>query len=268
MEILNKYLEFLQARNFSKVYYNYIKKWLDFCNKNKIDFMTISQENITQFFTENNYKTETKNLYIKSGRSFYDYLNIKDNEWKKIKLLKIEKRLPEYLTYEDIQKSIKYIYTYNERLNSKKLELILLLMFYTGIRKGELLFLKREDIYVDELEIKIYNKKSKEEKILDFPEILKEKFKDYFNSEPEEINAFNVTISQINYFYRIILSKFLGKKIRPHLTRHGNAVYLLNKGISLNVLQDELGHKDIKTTMKYLSVTRETRKKTYKEKIG
>lgn len=50
-------------------------------------------------------------------------------------------------------------------------------------------------------------------------------------------------------------------KLGIHNTRHGTATQLIKNGTPLSVVQDLLGHKDIKTTMKYVHVENEDRKK-------
>ncbi len=45
------------------------------------------------------------------------------------------------------------------------------------------------------------------------------------------------------------------KTITPHMLRHGCGFYLANKGYDLRVIQDYLGHKNIKNTVIYTQLT-------------
>jgi integrase len=182
-------------------------------------------------------------------------------------MLEVIKREIEVIELEDIQKTIRYIATYNSRLNANKIEIILYLMFYTLMRKSEILSLKRLDFDLVNSEIKIYEKKTKQENTVDFPEKFTPKIIAYFNSEPEENNALNITEPEINYLFRGVMSKALGKKVKPHLTRHGGIRYLLEK-LPPQDVQDIAGHKNIKTTLQYGKVNRKTRKENYRKKIG
>lgn len=270
IEILSKYKEYLKARNQSMVYFNYIKLFLNYCNDKQINYLEINQENITNFFNDYNYSPNSKNNFIKAGRSFYTFLGIdrNKNEWFKIRMLDIIKKEIEVIDLKDIERTIKNIATYNSRLNVNKIEIILYLMFYTIIRKSELLSLKRQDIDIINGEMKVYEQKTKQENIIDFPLSLVSKIVAYFNSEPEEKqNAFNITSHQINYLFRKVMTKYLGKNCKPHLTRHGGIRFLLSK-IPPQDVQSMAGHKDIRTTLQYGVVNREERKKTYRIKVG
>src|SRR3989304_9709506 len=110
-DVLNKYEAHLQARKQSKVYYNYIKLFLQYCQKQNIDYINISQEIITNFFNSTEYAINSRNNFIKAGRSFYLFLGQIDSEWLKIALMKPEKRLPSYLTEADLKKAIKCLAT-------------------------------------------------------------------------------------------------------------------------------------------------------------
>ena len=268
-ERLNDYKEYLIARNKSMIYYNCIKLFLIHCENKKINYLEINQQTITDFFNENNYSAGSKNNHILAGRNFYSFLEIErdNNEWFKIKLLKTEKKEPDYLTLGDIERAIKMIATENKRLNVNKIEIVLLVMFYLGLRKGELLLAKREDFDLVNCMVKIHHRKTKEESILPIPNKLMKKLVNYFNSEVEETNAFNITLAEVNYLFCKVLSHYLGKKVHPHLARSGCATYLAEKGIQTNVIQKILNHKSILTTMRYTEPKQKDIERLYREKI-
>jgi integrase/recombinase XerD len=269
-EKLEQYKAYLLARNQSLVYYNYTKQWLEFIESKNYDLMNITQTMITEFFTANEYMPNSKNNFIKSGRNFYKFLEIPDdkNEWNKIKYLKTETQIPQYLSETDLDKAIKYLATYHtQRLPTNKIGILLKFMFYTGLRKGELLELKRENIDVENCSLKVHTIKSKSEDIVYFPEKIKQELSNYFNSEKEEINAFNVTLAQINYIPRLI-AKHLNKKIKVHTFRHSCGRFLAQeKNISLPIIQKLLRHQNIKTTMLYIQPDEEEIRRFYKSRV-
>jgi len=53
----------------------------------------------------------------------------------------------------------------------------------------------------------------------------------------------------------------LGRNVHAHLFRHGYAVNFLNCSGRLDVLQEQLGHRDINTTRIYLRLTDEDLKR-------
>jgi len=174
-ELLNKYLEYLTARGQSKNYYNIMRLWLVYLDEQKIEPQSITQETITAFFTlHTEYSANTKNQFIKGGRSFYSYMGIENNEWTKIKLLAVETKIPNYLSEQDLGEAKKYLITYHShRLYSiPKIEALLDFLYFTGVRKTELLTLKRIDFNLEGNSAKVFGK-GKKERIVYYPEKVK-----------------------------------------------------------------------------------------------
>lgn len=267
MEILNKYLEYLNARKQSKNYYNIIKIWLDWLDTKKIDYLSITQSDITNFFVEHSdYSISTRNQFIKAGRDFYKFLNIENNEWEKIKLLKAERKIPNYLTEQELEKIISCAITFSKHFSINKIKALLYFMFYSGIRKTELLNLKRENFNLAEGIAKVYGKGRKERYVY-YPQKVAKIINEYFLSEEEKINAFNITLGQLNNLFNT-MSKNAGRKIHPHLFRHSGARDMIAKGVPISIVSKILGHTNISTTMIYVSADDEMVKNIYKQKMN
>ena len=57
----------------------------------------------------------------------------------------------------------------------------------------------------------------------------------------------------------------LNKEVYPHLIRHTMATHLLNSGMSLNILQQILGHDDPSTTLVYAELDNVTVENEYRK---
>ena len=270
MEILDNYKKYLEARNLSINYYNIMKQLLAYLQEKGIEFSAITQENITELFTiHSEYSTSTKNSWIKSARNFALFLGISDSAFTHIKLMKTDRKIPDYLTEEDLTKAIKYMATYHSDLySSDKISAILLFLFYTGVRKGELLHLQRKDINLEEGIAKIWGEKSKTERLVHFPAIVKNALIKYFKQEEEKnLNAFNLTIRKIDYTC-VLLRKYLpNKKFSIHTWRHSSARHMVEKGIPIGIISKLLGHRSLQTTLIYIDPDSEQIKRIYREKI-
>ena len=268
-ELLNKYKDYLTARGQSLNYLNIIRLWLAYLEEKKIKIIT--QETITQFFIDHSkYKDSTKCMFIKAGRNYYtDFLQIprEQNEWHNIKLLKVPRKIPDYLTEKDIENIKKYLITYcSRKMTPIKIRAIIDFLFYSGCRKAELLTLKRNNFNLEENIAKLYGKGDKERMIC-YPEKVKIELQDYFNSENEEHNAFNLRIGKLHYMMKKV-TQYLGKNVYCHLFRHGFARNLIKKGVDLNTVSKFLGHSSVTTTAIYVDPDDEMKKELYKKYIG
>jgi len=268
MDNLEQYKEYLKNIKRSLAYYNYLRPLSEYLKKNDMEFVNITKDQLAKYFSDKKYSPNAINLVIKSCRDFCRYKKIESHACFEIKLLKVKRKVIEYLTLDEIERAIKHIATNNPRLNSDKVATILYFMFFTGIRKSELLNLTRDNIDVEKCLVKIYEEKTKKEKIIPYPKRINDRIKNYFLLEAEKNNAFNITKKQINYLFRNIMTKYLGRKIKPHLTRHGGARYLGNKGVPPTIIQKILGHTNLNTTLIYLEADQKMIEEKYREQIG
>jgi site-specific recombinase XerD len=262
-EMLDKYKEYLSARNLSTVHYNFMRIWLTYLDKNNVEILNISQETITKFFSINNYAKNTFNSFIRAGRHFYNFLGCSQdtNEWYKMNYSTIHRRIPTCLVVEEIERLIRYICSEHEDLMMPiKVEALIWFMFYSGLRKDEILTLKRSDIdySVEPIAVKLIGKGDKQRIVYiseKYAPKFKTKLKRYFDASPEKDNAFNLTKGKLEYLMGIMRQYMPDKKISPHLFRHSFARYLLDKGVPITYVSWLLGHSDIKTTMIYAHPT-------------
>jgi integrase/recombinase XerD len=265
-EILNKYKDYLLARGLSLNYFNIIRIWLSYLEEQKIT--TINQETITQFFINNpKYKDSSKCQFIKAGRHYYtDFLQIpkEQNEWHKIKYLKVKYEIPDFLEEKDISEAKKQLITYfSRKITPTKIRALIDFLFDSGVRRGELLSLKREKIDLLENTAIVLGKGNKERMVC-FSTETKKEMEQYFLSEVEIINAFNITLGKINYIFKL-LKKYLNRRVYPHLIRHSTGRDLHLKGADIYTISLLFGHTNTKTTERYVVPNQKQLKELYKK---
>ncbi|RAL57556.1 hypothetical protein BLD25_02790 [Candidatus Gracilibacteria bacterium GN02-872] len=136
---------------------------------------------------------------------------------------------------------------------------------YTGLRRNELLELKRENI--SENKIFVSSGKGDKDRSIYIPDHFYQKLLEYmkvtayvsdflfFSQRREKLSE-----SGIKKIFDEIKKKSGIKVLHPHRLRHTYASRLLEQGIDLAVVRDQMGHTNISTTNRYIAVRDSHRK--------
>lgn len=246
--MLEKYKNFLLANGMA--YFtlkNYESRINNLLKKLKIE--ELNEDNLIQYISElyKKYSPSTVNGYINAIKSFLVFLK-KDIPLPKLK--KINKTLPKNISKGYFEKEVIPV-TECIFKNPLKIKAILYFMFYTGLRLGEVVSLKRENIDLQKRTAKILYRKNKEPLIVFYPKIVKKILENYFDTDPEEKNAFNIGYGNLQDKFKKINEWLREINFHPHTLRHSFAVMFLMKGGSLSELQKLLGHRNINSTLIY-----------------
>lgn len=273
----NEYLitEYNTSKNTRDSYLYDLKELAIFYNKN---IAYLKREDIQEYLRKLvNKKARTKAHYLTVFNSFYSFL-VKENiiainPCENIKMPKLEKKLPEYLSVEEVDKllDIKTNTAYEKR-NKAMLEML----YGTGVRISELINLTMSNIFLEDKMIKVFGKGSKERIIpintyaldclVDYLQFGRSALLGTKNSEYVFISSRRTKITR-QAFFKIIkkLCEEAGikKNISPHILRHSFATHLLHNGADLRIVQELLGHSDISTTQIYTHLTNEKLENEY-----
>ncbi len=188
--------------------------------------------------------------------------------------LKLDKRIPEFLTQEEMTRLLKAPdVTTPEGLRNQTL---LELLYASGLRVSELAGLNLEQIDMESREIRVRGKGSKERvTLMGRPAAAALRLylnegrpKFLGNKEGNAIflnqNGERLTVRAIQLILSELARKVgIGKRVHPHMLRHTFATHLLDGGADLRVVQQLLGHADLSSTQIYTHVTKEQAKKIY-----
>jgi len=270
-EIIEEYKVWLEiqgkSKNTIKTYAGTIKKFLEFLINNGIIITDTKSINssldknlILKFLAELKVKkkldSNSLRLYVRAISSFLKFL---DNESlaKQIKAPKVDKRLPKFITYDELNKLLENAENYRDKL-------IIKFLFYTGVRVSELIKIKKNDIIFEEGFVKVYGKGGKE-RIVPIPKELLNELKDYVNKINTE-NIFPLSSRQVERIIKNIAKKAgISKKVTPHVLRHSLATTLLSKGVDIRYIQEILGHSSLNITQIYTHVVPNQLKEIYQK---
>ncbi len=281
MDPFENFFYFLEVeREYSKntisAYKNDLRSFKEFLNGR--DPLEVTKRDIFEFLmklSKRRLKPTTLRRKISSVRSFYAFLlregKIEKDPTVDISLPKKDKRLPEVLSLEEIEKILNAIPENSFR--GKRDRAIVELLYSCGLRVSELTGLKVKDIDMKNGFLKCFGKGSKE-RIVPFGERAKDVLKKYLKErEKKGITSEYLFVSRkgeriLRQFINAILNKYarkarIRKKVHPHMLRHSFATHLLERGADLRSVQELLGHVDISTTQIYTHLTKERLREVY-----
>ncbi|HRH47165.1 MAG TPA: tyrosine-type recombinase/integrase [Panacibacter sp.] len=152
-------------------------------------------------------------------------------------------------------------------LKNKKHKAILFTCYSAGLRVSEVAHLKIEDIDSKRMQIFVRRGKGKKDRYVNLSpvllDILRKYIKDY-DPKPKEY-LFESEHTGVAYPIRTLQQIFsnakskakIRKEIGIHSLRHSFATHLLDKGTDIKYIKELLGHFDIKTTERYLHVSKQ-----------
>jgi len=271
------------SENTIKSYDNDLSQFLTFSDnyENNRKISSIDNKTIRAWIIElstKNLSNKSINRKIASIKSFFKFLIkrqiIKKNPSTLVKSLKAKQTLPLFLKEKDLVGLFKTINLSNT-LDETRSDLILELLYGTGIRINELINLKIKNLDLIRNEIKVLGKRNKE-RILPINQNIVSKAKLYLNHKKRKFSKseFVFLTDKGNKLYPMMVYRIVKKclsslinseKYNPHLLRHSFATHILNKGGDLNAIKDLLGHESLAATQIYTHNSIEKLKETHKK---
>ena len=243
---LEEFTDFLETTGTSlnkNIEYTFIRNWIVFLSKNKISPNSINRK-------------------VSSLKAYFKFLvNIK--EIKKSPLrnhtsLRTKSKVVNPLNETEMKEVFELFKTSEKELTRDSM--IIDILYSTGLRRAELINLKKSDIYFDDQVIKVLGKRNKERLVPMLPGLLK-KLKLYSRNLEEDsflLQSKNGNKISPSTIYRVV-NKYLRSistktKISPHVLRHTFATHMLNNGADINSIKEILGHKSLASTQIYTKI--------------
>lgn len=289
-EHVNEYLMYLSIeRGYSEhtltSYKRQLDKFVRFLEKNHVTSVEhVTKAMVHLFLNEKEQQvlsTRTIAQLITALRSFFKYLAqenyIAESPLVQLRLPKMPKQLPKYLTLEEVDKLL--LLDIDQPAHFKLRTRVLLELLYScGMRISELITLKLEHIHTQMGLIKVIGKGDKERMIpintfaLELierymqtarPQILKQRQCEYLllNHHGNQLTRQGAW-KLVQQAARLV---GIEKSVSPHMLRHSFATHLIENGADLRIVQELLGHSDISTTQIYTHVSKKHIQKAYKK---
>lgn len=271
--IIDKYKEYIVeekhvTKNTLDAYMTDVYIFMEYLKENEVENIDeINKTTIIKYLMDLKEKgkaSSTISRNLASVRSFFQYLLntrlVKEDPTLNLKSPKIEKKIPEILTIEEVEKLLSMPNV--ESSKGLRDKAMLELLYATGIKVTELISIDMENI---NLNIGMLSVKDTEDNLRVVPvgrialKYLKEYFEKYradmeIDEEALFLNHSKNRLTRQGFWK--ILKQYakesdIEKTVTPNTLRHSFAVHLINNGADLRNVQEILGHSDLSTTQVY-----------------
>ena len=223
-----------------------------FKDVNNQDFISFNNNYILKNKLSNSYQNQVVNA-IKLFFKTIERINL---EIDIIHRPKREKTLPNVLSKEDVKSILDAHYNIKHKV-------MLSLIYSCGLRCGELLNLKPDDIDSKRNIVLIKQSKGKKDRIVPLSIKILEMLRDYYSvykpsnylfegqnkGQPYDARSLQLVLKQA------LQKTNIKKPVTLHWLRHSYATHLLESGTDLRYIQELLGHNSSKTTEIYTHVS-------------
>ena len=207
----------------------------------------------------------------RNGLQFF-YKYVLDKEWQWVDIVKPPqvKSLPDILTPNEISRVI-------NAARELRYQTYILTVYSMGLRLGEALCLKVGDIDGERMRVHVRNGKGRKDRFVTLPKVTLVALRRYWSTHrhpsllfpggklSEERRTAKTPLDRGGLqksIKAIVRSCKIHKHVTIHSLRHCYGTHLLEEGLNLRALQEELGHESPKTTAIYTRLTDQVQQNT------
>ena len=228
---------------------------------------------------EQGLEAKSVNRKLSAVKSFFKYLRkigvLNANPAAKIQAIKTPKRLVATVAEDDLNKLLDQDDYFQNDLNGWRSKAIIELLYATGMRRSELINLKREDVDFGHSTVKVIGKRNKA-RLIPFPKEVEQTLSRYTQLQSRHQDSpqlFFLTNKGKKLYPKLVyntVKHYLGfvttvEQKSPHILRHSYATHLLNKGADVNDIKELLGHANLGATQVYTHNSIEKLKSEYNQ---
>jgi site-specific recombinase XerD len=260
-KVLDTYCDVLIRQRYSsntlKVYKNFFKDFLQYFPEQHPE--DIKEEKIYAYLDHlvkrRKLSESSQNQAINAIKFYFEHILKQERKTYYIERPRTSKPLPNVLSENQVMRII-------ENTNNIKHRCIVSLQYSAGLRRGELINLRKQDILFEKRLIFIRGGKGKKDRTTILAEYMVNLLEKYINIYHPNYWLFEgpdrkqYSPSSVNVVIKQAAKKAgINQNVSSHMLRHSFATHLLEQGTDLRYIQELLGHSRSSTTEIYTHVS-------------
>ena len=258
------YLEILEQKRYAKstinTYTSYFREFVDYFSGQSLEKIDFEQINgyLLELITKKTISPSQQNQRINAIKFYYEKVLGREKKYYNIYRPREAKTLPKIITEDELLKML-------EVASNNKNKVIIGLIYSAGLRRSELIQLRKQDLMTDKGMIFVRGAKGKKDRTTILSDMVVGFLDTYFNEykpnywvvEGPSRKQYSET-SVLNIIKNTAKKADISRTVTPHMLRHSFATHLLEQGVDLRHIQMLLGHSSSKTTEIYTHVSKKT----------
>ncbi|MBR8538363.1 tyrosine-type recombinase/integrase [Carboxylicivirga sediminis] len=248
------------SMNTVNTYYYYVLRLLNCYRQNSLEQINAFDSDVIndyhqKMIGEKSYSEQTINQSINAIKLYYNGFLNREIQLEQVVRPKVGKTLPKVWSKEEIQSILNSI-------NNIKQKTIIALIYGSGLRIGEALRLRIEDVDSKRMRLRILGAKGKKDRYTIFGQYSLQLLREYYKQYKPKKLLFEgqfggqySTTSVSRILFKAISRSGVPKRGGLHSLRHSFATHLLESGTDLRYIQELLGHNSSTTTEIYTYVS-------------
>ncbi len=260
-DLLNTFRGYMILKNYSlrtiKTYMQIVDYFLRYC-KEVHHGIELSDGLVQKYLLmryERGCSWQTVNSDYSALKKFYRNVLLAEWSLQKLPRPRKHKMLPTVFSKEDVIKII-------ESASGYKQQVLLTFIYVTGVRLSEAINTKIEDVDGNRCQIRINQGKGAKDRFIIVPTCLIKLLRQYYINVKPKNYLFNGKYKGIPYGSRTIQHTLQQAKKRAGILKKGSihtlrncyATHHLEGGTDLVFLQEQMGHKHLRTTIRYIGL--------------
>ncbi len=261
IRVIEAFSKWMEQKRYSKntinTYSGLLKVFFEYFHEK--DISEITEKDIIRFnenyIIQRGYSSAFQNQLISAIKLFYKKYQNKNLDLENLERPLKSRKLPEVLNIQEVEKLLSVTKNIKHRI-------LLSLIYSAGLRIGETLNIKLNDIDSKRMLIHIKNGKGGKDRFVPLSPKILALLRDYYKSYKPKIYLFEgqqgeqYTQSSSRAILKNALRRTnITKRVTLHTLRHSYATHLLEAGTDIRYIQELLGHNSPKTTMIYTHIS-------------